>query len=84
MQIILRGGPFTGQVHDMDAAQSNFRARAGTRLSAMYETTGHCDRGTGLPIFIYCMPPPDVGMAMGGGIHGPPLRNPENPRNPAA
>src|SRR5690348_10726006 len=83
MQIILRGGPFTGEVHVVDAAQSEFLAQARTGLSAMYEATGQADRATGLPIFVYRIPPPRLGLAEVGGTNGPPPRNPENPRNPA-
>jgi hypothetical protein len=72
MQIILRGGPFSGQVHAMDVARSNFLARAGAGSSAMYDTTGRADRTTGLPIFVYRMPPSDLGLAVCGGINGPP------------
>jgi hypothetical protein len=55
-RIILRGGPFTGEVHFVHAECTTFRALSKSDRWATYEETGLTDPGTGLPIFVYDMP----------------------------
>ena len=57
-RIILRGGPFTGEVHFVHAECTTFRALSKSNRKATYEATGLTDPGTGLPIFVYTMPKP--------------------------
>jgi hypothetical protein len=57
-RIILRGGPFTGEIHFVDRWSTTFRALSKFDRWAMYEATGLTDPGTGLPIFLYDMPRP--------------------------
>jgi hypothetical protein len=55
---MLRGGPFTGEIHFVQAEGTTFRALSKSDRWATYEATGLTDPGTGLPIFVYDMPPP--------------------------
>jgi len=57
-RIILRGGPFTGEIHIVSPRSTTFRARSKFDRWATYKATGLTDPGTGLPIFVYDMPQP--------------------------
>jgi hypothetical protein len=57
-RIILRGGPFTGEIHVVHPRSKTFRAPSESDRCATYEATGRTDPGTGLPIFVYTMPKP--------------------------
>jgi hypothetical protein len=59
MRIILRGGPFTGEVHSVSPGRKVFHALAKTDQWAFYEATGQADLETGLPIFVYQLPGQD-------------------------
>ena len=57
-RIILRGGPFTGEIPVVHPRSTTFRALSESDRWATYEATGLTDPGTGLPIFVYAMPQP--------------------------
>jgi hypothetical protein len=57
-RIILRGGPFTGEIHFVQAESTTFRALSKINRWATYEATKMTDPGTGLPIFLYVLPQP--------------------------
>jgi hypothetical protein len=57
-RILLRGGPFTGEIHVVHPRSTTFRALSESDRWATYEATGLTDPGTGLPIFVYAMPKP--------------------------
>jgi len=56
MRIILRGGPFTGEIHSVNSGSTIFRAMVKTDQWASYEATGQSDPETGLRIFVYQLP----------------------------
>jgi hypothetical protein len=57
-RIILRGGPFTGEIHIISPQTTTFRALSMFDRWVTYEATGLTDPETGLPIFVYNMPQP--------------------------
>ena len=57
-RMILRGGPFTGEIHFIQAESTTFRALSKFDRWATYEATELTDPGTGLTIFVYDMPQP--------------------------
>src|SRR5690349_16626830 len=68
MRVILRGGPFTGEIHDVGQDVTTFTARDGAARPVSYEATGRWDRATELPILVYRMPLLDLGDRSSGGV----------------